>query len=58
MATTDPCRDTKKLNVLALVQLNLALAEIKKRGVNPLVVETTRTQARQNYLYAQGRTRA
>lgn len=56
MANTDQCRDIKKLNPLCQVLLNLALIEIKKEGINPLVVETYRSQARQNMLYAQGRT--
>lgn len=50
------CRDFKELNPLARVMLELALADIKKQGVNPLVVETYRSQERQNYLYCQGRT--
>lgn len=60
MATnvTESCRDIKALNPLCQVLLNLALDEIKKKGVNPLIVETYRSQERQNYLYAQGRTRA
>jgi len=33
-----------------------AIEDIKSQGVNPLVVETYRTQERQNMLYAQGRT--
>ena len=36
--------------------LELALADIRNQGVNPLVVETYRPQERQNYLYCQGRT--
>jgi len=55
---TESCRDFKTLNPLCQVLLNLALVEIKKKGVNPLVVETFRSQERQNYLYAQGRTRS
>jgi peptidoglycan L-alanyl-D-glutamate endopeptidase CwlK len=35
--------------------LELALVDIKRQGVNPLVVETYRPQERQNYLYCQGR---
>lgn len=56
MSVTDQCRDPKELNILAQIQLNLALEEIKKQGTNPLIVETYRTQTRQNMLYAQGRT--
>jgi len=56
MANTDQCRDTKQLNSLCEILLNKALEEIKKEGINPLVVETYRSQARQDYLYSQGRT--
>ena len=58
MSNTDQCRDTKKLNKLVQIMLVAALAEIKAKGVNPLVVETYRTRERQNYLYGQGRTKA
>lgn len=58
MSNTDQCRDTKKLNKLVQIMLATALAEIKAKGVNPLVIETYRTRERQNYLYGQGRTRA
>ena len=34
------------------------MAECKKAGLNVLITETYRSQARQNYLYEQGRTRA
>lgn len=54
---TDQCRDTKKLNKLVQIMLAAALAEIKAKGVNHLVVETYRTRERQNYLYGQGRTK-
>jgi peptidoglycan L-alanyl-D-glutamate endopeptidase CwlK len=53
---TDQCRDTKQLNELCATLLDLAFSEIKKNGINPLLVETYRTQARQAYLYSQGRT--
>ena len=53
---TTACRGTAQLNVLAKAMLDLAIADIKSQGVNPLVVETYRPQARQNYLYCQGRT--
>lgn len=56
MSKTSQCRDTKELNTLVNVMLNLALADMKKQGVNPLIVETYRTQERQNSLYCQGRT--
>lgn len=58
MANTDQCRDIKQLNILAQTLLTLALADIKKQSINPLVVETYRSQERQKWLYAQGRTRA
>lgn len=53
---TDQCRNTKKLNKLVQIMLAAALAEIKAKGVNSLVIETYRTRERQNYLYGQGRT--
>ncbi len=52
----DQCRDIKQLNPLVQVMLNLALANIKSQGINPLVVETYRSENRQQYLYSQGRT--
>lgn len=52
---TQSCRDINELNPLAQVLLNLALDEIKKNGINPLLVETYRPQERQNYLYCMGR---
>lgn len=51
----DQCRDIKQLNPLVRVMLNLALADIKSQGINPLVVETYRPVERQQYLYCQGR---
>lgn len=56
MNFTTTCRDTKELNVLVARMLEMAIADIKKQGVNPLIVETYRSQERQNYLYCQGRT--
>lgn len=56
MGNIDQCRDTKELNPLCEILLNKALEEIKAEGINPLVIETYRSQARQNYLYSQGRT--
>jgi peptidoglycan L-alanyl-D-glutamate endopeptidase CwlK len=49
------CRDIEELNNLVRVMLELAITDIKAKGVNPLVVETYRPQERQNYLYCQGR---
>lgn len=57
MAVTDQIRDTAKLNKLVKIQLECALAEIKKQGVTPLVVETYRTLDRQKWLYGQGRSK-
>lgn len=53
---TTTCRDINELNILVKTMLELALADIKSQGINPLVVETYRSQERQNYLYCQGRT--
>lgn len=50
------CNDTKELNKLVKVMLELALEDIRSQGVKPLVVETYRPQERHNYLYCQGRT--
>lgn len=57
MANTDQCRDIKELSIPAQTLLSLALTDIRKQGVNPLIVETYRSQERQKWLYAQGRTR-
>lgn len=56
MSNTDQCRDIIELNCLCQIQLNKAIKEIKAVGINPLVVETYRSQVRQNYLYSLGRT--
>lgn len=50
-------RDLKELNPLVGFLATKALEDIRKQGVNPLVVETYRPQSRQNQLYAQGRTK-
>ena len=50
------CNSLKELNKLVRTMLELAIADIKSQGANPLVVETYRPQERQNYLYCQGRT--
>lgn len=57
MGITKACRDIKQLNPLAQTACNLFLAECKRQGVDVFVTETYRPQARQNYLYEQGRTR-
>ena len=57
MSVTTTCRDIKELNPVAQKACNLFMAECKKAGLNVCITETYRSQARQNYLYAQGRTR-
>lgn len=57
MSVTTTCRDIKQLNPVAQEACNLFMAECKKAGLNVLITETYRSQARQNYLYEQGRTR-
>lgn len=52
----ETCRDIGELNKLVRALIELALADIKRQGVNPLIVETYRSQERQNQLYCQGRT--
>lgn len=49
-------RSLDKLNGVIKVLLELAIEDLKKQGVTPLVVETYRTQKRQHWLYGQGRT--
>lgn len=56
MNNTDQCRDIAELNPLCQILLNKAIGDIKASGINPLVVETYRSQVRQNYLYSVGRT--
>lgn len=56
MSNKDQCRDIAELNPLCQILLNKALEEIKAAGINPLIVETYRSQVRQNYLYNLGRT--
>ena len=57
MSITESCRDIKQLTPLAQQACNLFLSECKKQGVNVFITETYRSQARQNYLYEQGRSR-
>lgn len=57
-SVTKACRDISALNKKAQVACSLFLDECKKKGLNVLITETYRSQARQDYLYAQGRTRA
>lgn len=49
------CKDTAELNSIVRYLYNKAIAEIKKNNITPLLVETYRSQQRQNYLYCQGR---
>ena len=56
MSNTDQCRDIEELNPLCQILLKKALEDIKAVGINPLIVETYRSQVRQNYLYSIGRT--
>ena len=58
MSVTKTCRDISELNPVAQKACNLFMQECKKAGLNVLITETYRSQARQNYLYEQGRTRA
>lgn len=53
---TSVCRDISALKENAQRACNLFLAECRRQGLNVLITETYRSQARQNYLYAQGRT--
>lgn len=48
-------RDIKDLHPLVGVMLEVALRDIKKAGITPLVVETYREPERQRELYCQGR---
>ena len=57
MSVTTTNRDINALNPLAQTACRLFLENCKKQGINVFVTETYRSQARQNYLYAQGRTR-
>lgn len=56
MSNIDLYRDIKELNPLCQILLNRAIKEIKDADINPFVVETYRSQARQDHLYSQGRT--
>lgn len=58
MIVTNTTRDISELNPLVQVMLEAALTKIKKKKINPLVVETYRPLERQYYLYGKGRTKA
>lgn len=55
---TKVCRDIQELSPLAQIACNLFMNECKKVGLSVCITETYRPQARQNWLYEQGRTRA
>ncbi|WP_432702990.1 M15 family metallopeptidase [Lysinibacillus sphaericus] len=58
MSVTTTCRDLGELLPVAQTACRLLFQECYKDGIqNIFVTETYRSQARQNYLYAQGRTR-
>ena len=57
MDVTKTCRDLKELTPNAKVACEMFLEECKKQGLNVLITETYRSQARQNWLYEQGRSR-
>ena len=54
---TKACRDLNKLSKNAKIACEMFLEECEKQGLKVLVTETYRSQARQSYLYEQGRTR-
>ncbi|MEH6941541.1 M15 family metallopeptidase [Bacillus sp. JJ722] len=57
MSVTKTCRDVNELKPVAKQACLLFLEECKKAGLDVFITETYRSQARQNYLYEQGRTR-
>lgn len=58
MDITKPCRSLDELLPEVKKGAELFLEECKKQGLNVLITETYRPQARQDWLYEQGRTRA
>lgn len=58
MDITKPCRDLNELLPEVKKGAILFLEECKRQGLNILITETYRPQARQDWLYEQGRTRA
>lgn len=57
-SVTTTCRDLSELTAAAQTACQLLFQECYKVGINFIfVTETYRSQERQNYLYAQGRTR-
>lgn len=57
MNVATACRDISELSTLAQTACKLFLATCKAKGINIFITETYRSQDRQDYLYAQGRTR-
>lgn len=58
MSVTTTCRDVSELSSVAQTAIRLLFQELYKAGIRDVfVTETYRSQARQKYLYAQGRTR-
>lgn len=55
---TKACRDISALSPVAQRACRAFLRKCEKEGLPVLITETYRSQARQDYLYAQGRTRA
>lgn len=58
MDVKNACRDINELSSVAKKACLLFLNECEKAGLDIFITETYRSQARQNYLYEQGRTRA
>ncbi|MDM5350262.1 M15 family metallopeptidase [Lysinibacillus sphaericus] len=57
-SVTQTCRDLSELTAAAQTACRLLFQECFKAGiVDIFITETYRSQARQNYLYEQGRTR-
>lgn len=58
MSVTTTCRDLSELTTVAQLACRLLFQECYKVGIKDIfITETYRSQERQNYLYAQGRTR-
>lgn len=55
--STSQCRDINKLNPKTKLACEYLIKACKEAGINIIVTETLRTTERQQYLYAQGRTR-
>ena len=58
MSITDTCRDIGQLTPSAQTACRLFMQRCAAAGLNVLITETYRSQARQDYLYTLGRTRA